>query len=449
MGSKTVGIRTPGRGFERLTALQVKRAKPGLHSDGGNLYLRVGEDASGRVTRQWTFRYTSPTHRILDDQGNETLVGKRREAGLGNAEKVSLLAARQAAAAFRDQLALKRDPLDLLAEQNAAADAVKQAEVAAKKASQSRQRNTLRRVCRDFHERLVEPIRTRKHGAQWINSIEQHLPARLLDAAVEEIEATDLLDALLKIRAEVPETARRISQRVGLVLADAKLRKIISNNPHADIRHALRESKRDRQKGRKNFSALPFAQLPDFITALQAANGLAAMALEFTIRCVSRTSETLGAVWDEIDLEKGIWVIPAERMKAREQHVVFLAERAMEILKDTKKLGAPHCFPSPTDWDQPLSNMAMLAVLKRMGLAGRATTHGFRSSFSTWAYEVAQRSRPDLARQDVIESVLAHQEANRVKAAYSRSRFDDDRKELLALWSGYLDIKTEKKGETQ
>ena len=429
------------RGIERLTALEVKRAGPGVHSDGGNLYLRVSVDAAGKIKRQWTFRFVSPVHRVIAADGTETPNGVRREAGIGSAEKVSLLAARQIAARFRDEIAQKRDPLDGEAQLKAARRAKVQAEDGARKAEQSRERNTLRRVCRSYHERVVEPSRTEKHAAQWINSIEQHVPEKLLNAAVEEIEATDLLDALLAIRTEVPETARRIAQRIGLVLADAKLRKLIPNNPHADIRHALRETKRDRLKVKTNFAALPFAEMPDFMKRLRAAEGMAALALEVTILCASRTSETLEATWEEMDLDKRVWTIPASRMKANEQHVVFMPKRAVDVLKETKKLGSKYCFPSPVNPDQALSNMAMLNVLKRLGLQGRTTTHGFRSSFSTWAYEVAQRSRPDIARQDVIEAALAHQEANRIKAAYSRSRFDDDRKELLALWSTYLDSK--------
>jgi len=433
--------RAEHKGIERLTALEVKRAGPGVHSDGGNLYLRVSIDAAGNTKRQWTFRYVSPVHRVVDADGNESPNGMRREAGIGNADKVSLLAARQVAARFRDEIAQKKDPLDGEAELKAARRAKLEAEVSAKRAEKSRERNTLRRVCQAFHERAIEPNRTPKHSAQWINSIEQHLPEKLLETAAEDIEATDLLDALLAIRAEVPETARRVAQRVGLVLADAKLRKLIPNNPHADIHHALRESKRDRLKVKTNFAALPFAEMPAFMKKLRAAAGMAPLALEATILCASRTSETLGATWDEMDLEKGVWTIPASRMKANEQHVVFMPKRAVDILKETKKLGSSYCFPSPVDDRGPLSNMAMLNVLKRLGVGGRTTTHGFRSSFSTWAYEVAQRNRPDIARQDVIEAALAHQEGNRIKAAYSRSRFDDDRKELLTLWSAYLDSK--------
>ena len=140
-------------------------------------------------------------------------------------------------------------------------------------------------------------------------------------------------------------------------------------------------------------------------------------------------------------------------MKGHERHVVFLPPRAVEILKETKQLGGAYAFPSPQRTNRALSNMAMATVIRRMNesdakpiwvdpkYGSAATVHGFRASFSSWAYEVAQRLRPELAREDVIEACLAHQETNRVKAAYSRARFDDDRRELLGMWTVFIDSK--------
>jgi len=434
-----VGIRTKTRGIERLTALQVKRAGPGVHTDGGNLYLRVGQDAEGNVTRQWTFRYTSPVHRVIDADGNVTQVGKRREAGLGNADKVSLAAAREQAARLRDAIALHRDPLDELRAADEGARAKKQAEIAAKRAERMRDRHTLRRVARDYHERVVAPHRSDRHAAQWISSIETHVPATILDRPIEDIEAKELLDLLLSLRTTVRETGRRIAQRLGLIFADAKLRGLAASNPISDIRPALRESKRDRQKSVKNFAALPFAKITGFVGKLRETSAMASLALEFLIRTAARTGEVIGAKWSEVDLDARIWTVPASRMKAGEPHTVFLTGRAAAILAETKKLDSVYCFPSPVNEKQPLSNMAMLNVLKRFKVDGRTTVHGMRSAFSSWAYESCQRQRPDLARQDVIEACLAHQEANKTKAAYSRSRFDDDRRELLQLWSAFID----------
>jgi len=290
-----------------LTALQVKRAAPGVHTDGGNLYLRVGQDADGNVARQWTFRYTSPLHRVIDADGNVTNVDKRREAGLGNADKVSLAAAREQAARLRDAIALHRDPLDELRAADEGARARKQAEIAARRAERMRDRHTLRRVASDYHERVVEPHRSDKHAAQWISSIEMHVPATILDRPIEEIQAKELLDLLLSLRTTVRETGRRIAQRLGLIFADAKLRGLVSSNPISDIKPALRESKRDRQKSVKNFAALPFAEVPGLVRKLKETSAVASLALEFLIRTAARTGEVIGAKWIEVDLDVRIW----------------------------------------------------------------------------------------------------------------------------------------------
>jgi integrase len=294
-------------------------------------------------------------------------------------------------------------------------------------------------VARAFHETHVEPHRTDKHGQQWINSIEQHLPANLLDRPIEDIQAKELLDTLLALRTRVRETGRRIAQRLGLVFAHAKLTGIIPVNPLADIKPLLRETKRDKKV--QSHAALPFAEVPGFVRQLRGSGGIAPFALEFTLRTAARTGETLGMTWTEVDLDAGVWTIPGPRMKGGEMHVVFLPARAVEILREAKKLGSAFCFPSPQNNAKPLSTMAMANVLRRLKVDDRATVHGMRASFSTWAYESCQRQRPDLAREDVIECCLAHGEGNKVKAAYSRSKFDDDRRELLALWSTFVDSK--------
>jgi integrase len=141
----------------------------------------------------------------------------------------------------------------------------------------------------------------------------------------------------------------------------------------------------------------------------------------------------LGATWDEFDLTLGLWKIPAARMKGGEEHTVFLSAAAIAVLETMRSVGGrPFVFPSPTAADKPLSNMAMLTLLRRMKRNDQTTVHGLcRSTFSTWANETAA------ARPDVIEACLAHREADKVRAAYNRAGFAAERARLLARWAEY------------
>ena len=141
----------------------------------------------------------------------------------------------------------------------------------------------------------------------------------------------------------------------------------------------------------------------------------------------------MGATWSEFDLHVGVWTIPAARMKGGESHTVHLTPRALEIIESMLPMEQPFVFPPPVLDKKPMSNMAMLNVLRRMKFHKRTTVHGLcRATFSTWAYETAA------ARPDVIEACLAHKETDRIKAAYNRAQFSADRKELLFAWSRFL-----------
>jgi integrase len=166
---------------------------------------------------------------------------------------------------------------------------------------------------------------------------------------------------------------------------------------------------------------------------LREQKGIAARALEFAVLTAARTGEVIGATWAELDLDAGLWTVPGSRMKGGEQHVVYLSQRAVEIVKAAKDYGGEtHVFPSPTDKAAALSNMAMLTLLRRMDADKRTTVHGLcRASFSTWANETGA------ARGEVIEACLAHREGDRVRAAYNRAQFAAERRALLAVWADF------------
>ena len=319
-------------------------------------------------------------------------------------------------------------------------DARQEAERA--KANRERESWTLARCARDYHERVIEPSRTEKHAAQWISSLENHIPPALWNKPIEEIGAPELLAALtaikpherarnLKADDRVLETTRRIRQRLDAVFEDAIFHGKCSGNPAAAIRRKMRESMPRKQAGK--FAALPYREAPAFMRQLRDMEGIAARCLEFALLCAARTSDVLLAEWSEFDLDAKVWVVPAERMKAKEPHVVYLAPAAIELVKRMQGLDGSLVFPAPNASGKPLSNMALLAVLGRMDARKRTTVHGLcRATFSTWANETAA------ARPDVIEACLAHEEANHVRASYNRAEFVKERAELLSAWAEYL-----------
>jgi integrase len=407
-----------------LTVREVQAAGDGDHSDGGGLLLRVRGASSS-----WVLRFTSPA-------------GRRREMGLGHAHRASaaqagaaLTTARELAAKARETLRQGQDPID---QRDQAKEAAQGAEHA-RKATAARVRWTLARAARDYHERAVEPIRTAKHAAQWIASLENHLPAALWNKPIADIEPHELLAALGGVRAlddkdaRVPETLRRLRQRLDSVFEDAVFYKRCAGNAAAAVRRKLRETTPRKQAGQ--FAALPYREAPAFMARLRSAPGTAARCLELAVLTAARTSEALLAEWREFDLDAAVWVVPAERMKGGEPHTVQLSDRALAVLRQQFGLDPRYVFPTPmpSNEPRPMSNMAMLAVLDRLGVRDCTTVHGLcRSTFSTWANETGA------ARPDVIEACLAHSEADKVRKAYNRAQFNVERKALLAAWAQYL-----------
>jgi integrase len=418
--------KTAGGPLHLLSPREVLNAGDGDLKDGGGLVLRVAGDSAA-----WVLRYTAPT-------------GKRREMGLGAAHRgslaqagESLTTARDGAHAARELLRQAVDPLDARQQQREAARLADEA----RQAEKARDHWTLARCARDYHARVIEPTRTPKHSAQWISSLENHVPAALWHAPIGEISAPALLGALEKVTpherarnmrdTKVPETLRRIRQRLESVFEDAQFHERCTGNPAAAIRRKLREQQPQRERGQ--FKALPYKEAPALLASIRAAEGTAARCLEFAVLCAARTSEVLLAEWSEFDIEAGTWLVPAARMKAGEPHLVPLSPRALTVLKGQAGHHARLVFPSSMKENAPQSNMAMLTVLKRLQVRDKTTVHGLaRATFSTWANETGA------ARPDVIEACLAHEEGNRVRAAYNRATFNQERAALLVQWADFL-----------
>jgi integrase len=178
--------------------------------------------------------------------------------------------------------------------------------------------------------------------------------------------------------------------------------------------------------------ALPYAELADFMEALRSQEGTAARALEFLILTAARTGEIIGARWEEVDLEDKIWIVPGERMKAGREHRVPLSAAALAILDRMKEIReSDFVFPGGKK-GMPLSNMAMLAVLKRMR-RDDLTAHGFRSTFRDWAAECTD------FRSEVVEMALAHAIENKVEAAYRRGDLFQKRRQLMEAWARFCE----------
>ena len=392
------------RTLHRLSALKASRIKePGLHADGGGLYLQVGRGDA----RSWIFRYTA--------------AGRERQMGLGPAHTVSLAEARDMALELRKVRLKGVDPIE-----------------ARKVAQETARRERASAVT--FSEAVSEYIRLNKagwrndkHAAQWTSTLKTYAEPIIGALPVASIDANDILRVLEPIWIDKAETASRVRGRMEAVLDWSTVRGQRTGDNPARWRGNLEMLLPAKSKVRKvtHHAAIDRADLPKFMAQLSQQVGTGARALEFTILTATRTSEVLGARWEEIDLQAEVWTIPAERMKAGKGHKVALSEQALAVLKPLAAVRTSEwIFPGEGRTKGPLSNMAMLKVLKRMNRAD-LTTHGFRSTFRDWAAETT--STPG----EVVEMALAHTIASKVEAAYRRGDLLEKRRRLMKAWGQY------------
>jgi integrase len=393
-----------GYATERLKALAVEKMarKPGMYCDGGGLWLRVASPTA----RSWVYRY------MLDR--------KPHEMGLGKYPEITLAEARSRAAEARKLKAYGKDPLV----EREAVRAALQADAA--KAV----------TFKDAAERYIAAHRmgwrNAKHAAQWEATLATYAEPTMGALAVQAIDTGLVLKVLEPIWTDKPETASRLRGRIEAVLDWARVRGYRDGENPARWRGHLDKLLPARAKVKmvQHHTALSFEQLPDFIAALRNEEGMAARALEFAILTAARTGEVLGAQWGEIDLAEKIWIVPAERMKAHREHRVPLSKPALAILKALKKDASTDddfVFASGSP-DRPLSNMAMLMLLRRMGHE-ELTVHGFRSTFRDWCAE--RTAFPS----EVAEMALAHTVSDKVEAAYRRGDLFAKRRALMEQWA--------------
>jgi integrase len=275
--------------------------------------------------------------------------------------------------------------------------------------------------------------RNEKHRDQWRNTLNSYASPVIGSLPVQTIDVALVMKALEPIWKTKPETASRLRGRIEAVLDWAAVRGYRTGENPARWRGHLDKLLPARSKIQRvqHHPALPYNELADFMDALEGQDGTAARALEFLILTAARTGEIIGARWDEVDLEEKIWTVPGERMKAGREHRVPLSPAALVLLKRMKETESDFVFPGGKK-GMPLSNMAMLAVLKRMR-RDDLTAHGFRSTFRDWAAECTD------FRSEVVEMALAHTIENKVEAAYRRGDLFQKRRQLMQAWTRFCE----------
>lgn len=386
----------------KLTAKQVENTTDaGKYEDGDGLRLII--DRSGN--KRFIFRYQ--------------FEGRRREMGLGGYPAVSLKGARDAAAAVRVQLSQRVDPL------------------AARQAAEEAERLE-RAKSRTFEECAMEYIaahspswKNEKHRQQWPNTLATYAYPLIGEKPVQEVSTADVLAILKPIWLTKAETASRVRNRIELVLDAARAQGLRSGENPALWRGHLDKllPKRSKVQTVRHRPAMPYAEVPAFMTLLKGKRSGVARALRFTVLTACRSTEVLHARWAELDLEGRVWTIPGERMKASKPHRVPLTDAMLEVLALQRGRDVEWVFPGYRV-GRPFCNMAMVKVMRDANL-GHFVPHGFRSTFRDWSAECTMFPR------DVCEMALAHTIENRVEAAYRRGDLFEKRRALMEAWSAY------------
>lgn len=406
-----------------LTAKEIEHAKPGMHADSNGLYLRVQDSGA----KSWIFRFQ--------------LNGKRREMGIGTLADQPAKEARGKAAELGALVRSGIDPIEKRRQDEA--DAIAAARAAEAHAT-------------TFDEAAAEYIKTHKaawkntkHAQQWENTLSAYASPIIGSKSVGVVTTEDVLRILKPIWTSKTETASRLRSRLELILSYAKAMKWRQGeNPamwrgHLDALLPLPT----KLKNVRHHPALPYTQIADFVRELRCIQGSSARALEFAILTATRSGEARLAKWSEIDLDKKLWTVPAERMKAKREHWVPLSSRAIALIEALPKIeDCEYLFPTPRDL-KPLSDMALTSVVRRMNTTeggapmpwidpqtGAAIVpHGFRSTFRDWSAEVGHYPR------ELAEHALAHSLPDKVEAAYHRGTMLERRAPMMQQWADYIE----------
>ncbi|WP_016955513.1 integrase domain-containing protein [Catenovulum agarivorans] len=386
-----------------LTNTEISKAKAKDKeynlSDGDGLSLRIKPNGS----KLWLFNFISPES------------GKRSNLSFGLYPDVSLQAARQQRLEARALLASDICP--------------KAHKELQKQETESYKRTTLVKVAESWMNLKKNQV-TAHHAEDIWRSLDNHVFSKMGDTPIKSIQAKKVIDVLTPLaNRNKLETVKRVCQRLNEVMVFAVNTGLIEHNCLAGIRAAFNNP------DKKNMPALPPEELPEFMRALNIAR------IKLTTRCLiewqlhtmTRPSEAAGARWDELNLDEKIWLIPAERMKKRRDHIIPLTEQTLAMVEFLKPITgtSPFLFPADRDHFKPASTQTANKAIERMGFKGRLVAHGMRSIAST----VLNSHGFDF---DVIEAALAHVDKNTVRRAYNRADYLERRRVLMAWWSEYI-----------
>ncbi|MDE0004767.1 MAG: tyrosine-type recombinase/integrase [Rhodospirillaceae bacterium] len=374
----------------RIQALE----KPGMYADGETLYLNVAK----RGSKSWIQRIT--------------IDGKRRDIGLGPFPLVTVSMARAAALENRRKVYQGGDPL---------AD------------KRRAKMPTFREAALQTFEAKRKGWKNAKHTSQWLPALERAAFPKIGTIPIDKVSQADVLRVLTPIWAEKHETAKKVRQKMRAVFGYAQAHGLIEHNPAGEgINGALPKVRSQKRHQR----ALPFDEVAHALAVVEGSRASihAKACFRFVVLTACRSGEARGARWEEIDLGAREWCIPAERMKGDREHRVPLSDAAIAVLESMRPFrdSSGLVFPSPAKRGAAMSDMTLTKLLRDNGLAERATVHGFRTSFRTWAEE---QTNADWA---VKEHSLSHEVGSAVERAYNRSTLLEKRRRLMAAWARYL-----------
>ena len=381
--------------MERMTVAKVRSlSTPGRYAAGPTLYLRIAPGG----TKSWVQRLT--------------IDGRRHDIGLGGWPLVTLTEARDQAFEYRRLVRQGGNPLG--EKRKATVPAFEEASRRALEANRGRWRN-------------------RKTADNWTATMTKYVHPVFGNRRVDQIGREDVLRVLTPIWSTKPEIGRKVRTRIRQTLAWAQAHNYIENNPAGEAIDAALPAT---TALKRHLRALAYPEVAAALETIEAsrASVSARACLRFVVLTACRSGEARGATWAEIDLEAREWRIPAERMKTGSEHRVPLADAALDVLETVRPLRdrSDLLFPSPVRPGRPLSDMSLTKVLRDTGLADRATVHGMRSAFRTWA---AERTSVPHA---VAEMALAHRVGSDVERSYARSDLFEKRRGLMTAWAEYV-----------
>ncbi len=389
----------------QLTAIQVSRLKSGSLCDGGGLWLVVSGGS-----RLWEYRFKSPVTKM------------RRQMSLGSAHTFTLAEARQRATECRRMVAGGLDPI----EEREKAKAARKLESGI----------TFQEVAEQFIQEKAPEWKDRKGVATWLGSLSLHAFPVFGGKPIRYVDTQDVLAALRPIWTEKTETAGRLRGRIERILDYARAQGWREGENPALWRGHLSAMLPAPSKITQvqHHSALPWQNIASVMAALSTSEGIGAKAVRFTCLTAARSGEVRGCLWNEIDEDARLWVIPAHRMKAKREHRVPLSGAAFAVLDEVRLArcvsAGGYVFPGHRS-QKPLSDVALSKALHIAAKSKDVTVHGLRSTFRDWVADTNACSR------DVAEAALAHAVENKVEAAYRRTDLLEQRRTLMEAWADF------------